>query len=259
MKCTRREMLEAAGIAAGSCALSSCAVDKWATVSDGARKHDFPWAYRELEPDTTARQAYHIYEKGYCMYAVFASVVLQLAKERGEPYRSFSVDMMRYGSGGTAGWGSLCGALNGSAALIGLFTETDEDLRTLVDELFLWYEQTGLPAYIPEKPTYNVDIPKSLSGSVLCHVSVTTWCKVSGYKALTDPHRERCKRLAADTAGKTVELLNAHLVGRTSVSPLFDKETKQCRSCHTKDSKPQNFSGKMICARCHSFNLDKHP
>jgi hypothetical protein len=259
MKRTRREVLEVAGIVAGSCALSSCAVDKLATVSDGARKHDFPWTYRELEPDITAQQAYDIYEKGYCMYAVFSSVVLQLAKERGEPYGSFPVDMMRYGGGGTAGWGSLCGALNGSAALIGLFTETDEDLRTLVDEVFLWYEQSELPVYVPKKPTYNIDIPKSISVSVLCHVSVTKWCKVSGHKAFSDPQKERCKRLAADTARKTVELLNAHIVGRTSVAPQFSKDTEQCRLCHTRGSELQDFSGKMVCTSCHSVHLDKHP
>jgi len=154
---------------------------------------------------------------------------------------------------------SLCGALNGSAALIGLFTETDEDLRILIDELFLWYEQTELPAYLPKKPTYNIDIPKSISASVLCHVSVTKWCTVSGHKAFSDPKKERCKRLSADTARKTVELLNARIVGRTSVTPQFSKETKQCRLCHTRASEVQDFSGKMICTSCHSVDLDKHP
>ncbi|MHC4192479.1 MAG: C-GCAxxG-C-C family protein [Planctomycetota bacterium] len=259
MKLTRREVLEVVGITAGSCALSSCATDKLVTFSDGAGKPDFPWTYTELEPDITAQRAYHIYEKGHCMYGVFASVILQLSKEHGEPYRSFPVDMMRYGGGGTAGWGSLCGALNGSAALIGLFTETDEDLKILVNELFLWYEQTELPVYIPKKPTYNIEIPKSTSVSVLCHVSVTKWCKVSGHKAFSKPQKERCKRLTADTARKTVELLNAHVVGRTSVTPQFNKKTKQCRLCHTRDSELQNSRGKMSCTSCHSFNLDKHP
>jgi len=259
MKRTRREILEIAGIAAGSCALSSCAVDKLATVSDGARRHGFPWSYKELEPDTSAQRAYDIYEKGYCMYAVFASVVLQLAEQHGEPYSSFPVDMMRYGGGGTAGWGSLCGALNGSAALAGLFADKDEDVRTLVDRMFVWYEQAELPAYVPKKPTYNIDIPKSVSGSVLCHVSLTRWCETSGYKAFSDPQKERCRRLAADTAGKTVELLNAHFAGRTAAAPQFSKETEQCGSCHTKDTKLQNFSGKMACASCHSVNLDEHP
>ena len=53
-----------------------------------------------------------------------------------------------------------------------MFTEKDEDLKIFVDELFLWYEQTELPVYIPKKPTYNIEIPKSISVSILCHVSV---------------------------------------------------------------------------------------
>jgi len=192
------------------------------------------------------------------MYGVFESVVSQLAKEHGEPYRSFPVDMMRYGFGGTADWGSLCGALNGSAALIGLFTKKDEDLKTLVDEIFLWYEQTELPVYIPEKPAYDMKIPKSISVSVLCHASVTRWCKVSGHKTFSKPQKERCKRLTADTARKTVEVLNAQFVGRTSTTRQFNKKTKQCRSCHTKGSKLQNSRGKMSCTSCHSNLLGKH-
>jgi NADH pyrophosphatase NudC (nudix superfamily) len=166
---------------------------------------------------------------------------------------------MRYGGGGTAGWASLCGALNGSAALIGLFTKKDDDLKILVDEMFLWYEQTELPVYIPKKPTYNIEITKSISVSVLCHVSVTKWCKVSGHKAFSKAQKERCKRLAADTARKTVEVLNAHFVGQTSVARQFNKKTKECRSCHTKGSELQNTRGKMSCTSCHSFNLNKHP
>jgi hypothetical protein len=84
----------------------------------------------------------------------------------------------------------LFGAFNGSAALIGLFTEKDEYLKILVDELFLWYEQTELLVYIPKKPTYNTEIPKSISVSFLCHVSVTKWCKVAGHKAFIKQQKE---------------------------------------------------------------------
>ena len=259
MNLTRREVLGTVGVVAGSCALSSCAMNKMATFPNRAQKPDFPWTYTELDPDITAQRAYRIYEKGHCMYGVFTSLVSQLAKEHGEPYRSFPVYMMRYGRGGTAGWGSLCGALNGSAALIGLFIEKDEDLKILIDEMFLWYEQTELPVYIPKRPTYNIEIPNSISVSVLCHVSVTRWCKVSGHKTFSKPQKERCKRLTADTAGKTVEVLNAHFAGRTSTTRQFNEKTKQCRSCHTKGSKLQNSHGKMSCTNCHSLSLDKHP
>lgn len=258
MKLTRREILRNAGILAGSCALSSCAMDKLASVPDLSKKPDCPWIYSELDPDISAQKAYRIYDKGHCMYSVFASVVSQLAEEYGEPYRSFPVDMMRYGGGGTAGWGSLCGALNGSAALIGLFTKNEEDLKILVDEIFLWYEQTELPVYIPERPTYNIEVPKSISVSVLCHASLTRWCKVSGHKTFSKAQKERCKRLSADTAKKTIEILNTHLAGRISTTRQFDKKTKQCRSCHTKGSELQNSRGKMSCISCHTIKLDKH-
>lgn len=259
MKLTRREVLGTLGITAGSCAFSSCAMDKLKSFPDGAKEPDYPWTYTELDPDITAQRAYHIYDKGHCMYSVFAAVVSQLAEEHGEPYRSFPVEMMRYGGGGTAGWGSLCGALNGSAALIGLFIEKDEDLNILVDELFLWYEQGKLPVYTPNTPIYNIEIPKSISVSVLCHVSVTKWCKVSGHKTFSKAQKERCKRIAADTARKTVEILNAHFADQDSVSQQFNKTTKTCRLCHTKDSELQNSRGKMSCTSCHSTLLDKHP
>ncbi|MHC4325642.1 MAG: C-GCAxxG-C-C family (seleno)protein [Planctomycetota bacterium] len=259
MKLTRREVLGTIGIAAGSCALSSCAMDESAPFTGRTGRPDFPWTYTELDPDIIAHRAYNNCAKGHCMYGVFASAVSQLAKEHGEPYRSFPVDMMRYGAGGTAGWGSLCGALNGSAALVGLFVKKEEDLKLIVDELFLWYEETELPVYTPKKPTYNTEIPKSISFSILCHVSVTRWCEVSGHKAFSKPQKERCKRLAADTARKTVEVLNAHFAGRTSTVRQFNKKTKQCMSCHTKGGELQDSRGKMSCTSCHSTLPDKHP
>jgi hypothetical protein len=259
MKLTRREILGTFGIAAGSCALSSCAMDKLASDSSQAKKADYPWTYTELDPDITAQKAYHFYDKGHCMYSVFTAVVSQLAEEHGEPYSSFPIGMMRYGGGGTAGWGSLCGALNGSAALAGLFIQKEEDLKILVDELFLWYEQAELPVYVPQKPTYNIEISRSVSVSVLCHVSVTKWCKVSGHKTFSKAQKERCRRLSADTARKTVEILNTYFAGRISTVQQFDKKTKTCRSCHTKASELQNTRGKMRCTSCHSVDLDQHP
>ncbi len=139
---TRRQVLGPLGIVAGSCVLSSCLSKNLASVPDKENKPDFPWAYTELDPDITAEKTYYDCEKGHCMYGVFAPVISQLAEKHGEPYKSFPVDMMRYGVGGTAGSGSLCGSLNGAAALIGLFTETEEQMKQIVGELFLWYEQT---------------------------------------------------------------------------------------------------------------------
>lgn len=247
------------GIVAGSCVLNTCLSENLVLSADEDKTRGFPWVWAELDPDVTAKRAYHDCPKGHCMYGVFASVISQLAEKRGEPYRSFPVDMMRYGLGGTGGWGSLCGALNGSAALTGLFAQTEEHLKQLVDEVFLWYEQTELPVYVPKRPMLDIPIPKSVSGSVLCHVSVTKWCKASGHKALTKPQKERCKRLTADTAKKTVEVLNAYFAGRSTTGRQFDEKTKQCMSCHTKGSEMQNSRGKTSCTSCHSSIGDEHP
>ena len=75
MKLTRREILGTLGITAGSCALSSCAMDESVAFSDRTKKPDFPWTYTELDPDITAQRAYHDCTKGHCMYGVFASVI----------------------------------------------------------------------------------------------------------------------------------------------------------------------------------------
>lgn len=256
---TRREVLGAVGIAAGSCALSSCAMKEMGSFQDGTSKPVFPWKYTELDPDITARKAYYDFDKAYCMYATFAPAISQLADKYGQPYRSFPVEMMRYGAGGVVGWGSLCGTVNGSAALISLFVKKEEELKQLIDELFLWYQQTELPLYVPQKPALDIDMAKSVSNSVLCHVSLTRWCKVSGHKTFSKPRMERCKRLSADTAKKTVEILNAHFASRFTAARKHDEKTQQCRSCHTKGSELQNTLGKMSCTSCHSSLPDEHP
>jgi hypothetical protein len=258
MTLTRREVLGAVGIAAGSCALSSCAIEGKGSFQDRAGKKVFPWKYSELEPETTAHRAYAHCAKGHCMYGVFATVMSHLAEKHGEPYRSFPVDMMIYGAGGVADWGSICGALNGSAALIGLFVKDEAEIKKLVNELFLWYQQTELPQYAPPKPDLNIKVARSLSDSVLCHVSVSRWCKASGHKAYTKEQKERCKRLTVDVAKKAVEILNAHFASQFSAALKHDEKTRQCMPCHTKGSELQNTRGRMDCDSCHSSLPDDH-
>ncbi|MHC4118110.1 MAG: C-GCAxxG-C-C family (seleno)protein, partial [Planctomycetota bacterium] len=207
----------------------------------------------------TAERAYHANRKAHCMYGAFAAVVLQLAEKHGEPYRSFPLGMLRYGAGGVSGSGSLCGALNGSAALIGLFVTDEDEMKALVNELFLWYEQSELPGYAPDKPALDAEIPKSVSESVLCHVSVTRWCRSSGHKAFSEQRKERCARLTAQTAARTVELLNAHFAGDFAAAHDLDDEVKACKSCHTKGSEKSDSRGRMHCGSCHFSLAPEHP
>jgi hypothetical protein len=256
---TRRQVLGPLGIVAGSCVLSSCLHEGLTPALDKTDEPGASWDYHELDPDVTAERAYDACQKGHCMYGVFAPVMLQLAEAYGEPYRSFPVNMMRYGAGGAAGSGSLCGALNGSAALIGLFVKSDEEMQRQVAELFLWYEQTELPVTVPARPVLAGDMPKSVSDSVLCHVSTTRWCRVSGQKAFSTMRKERCRRLTADTARKTVEILNRHGRAQFASAYALSPETKTCKSCHTKGSEKENSRGTMSCGSCHFSMTDKHP
>ena len=256
---TRRDVLGPLGIVAGGCVFSSCLSESRATTLDGEKASNSSWAYHALDPAITAEKAYRAYAKGSCMYGVVESVLSQLAEAYGEPYASFPVDMMRYGAGGTGSSGSLCGALNGAAALIGLFVTSEEEMKQLVGQLFLWYEQSELPVYVPGEPTMDVAMPKSVSQSVLCHVSTTRWCTTSGHQAFSKPRKERCRRLTADTAGKTVEVLNSHFNGRFAPAYSLSEEVKECKSCHTKGSEKSNSRGTMSCGNCHFSIAHEHP
>jgi hypothetical protein len=247
------------GLVAGSCVLSSCLSNNAPSSRSKGVKSGFPWPYAELDPEAIAERTYYDCVKGHCMYGVFAPVITQLAEKWGEPYRSFPVDMMRYGAGGTGGSGSLCGALNGAAALIGLFTESEEQTKKLIGGLFLWYEQTQLPVYVPQKPILDIDVPTSVSDSVLCHVSVTRWGVASGHKIFSKPQKERCKRLTADTAKKTVEILNAGFAGEYRAIAQMRVDVKGCKSCHTKGSEMSNSRGTMSCGSCHFSLAKEHP
>ncbi len=256
---SRRDVLGPLGIVAGSCMLSSYLSGNQAPAADQDQTSSRSWTYHALDPDITAARAYDDYPKGHCMYGVFSAIITQLGEKYGEPFRSFPVGMMHYGGGGAGGWGSLCGALNGSSALIGLFVEKEEDMKKLVAEMFLWYEQTLLPTYTPTKPGLDIEIPKSISDSVLCHASATFWCKVSGHKESSKPRKERCRRLTADVAGKTVELLNSYHHDRFVSVHQFSEDVKECQSCHSKGSEKENSKGSMSCGSCHFSHTEEHP
>lgn len=256
---SRRDVLGPLGVAAGSYMLASYLSGGQAPAADRKQTPDSPWLYRELDPNATAARAYDGYPKGHCMYGVFSAVMTQLGEKYGEPYRSFPIGMMHYGGGGGGGWGSLCGALNGSAALMGLFVGKEKDMKKLVAELFLWYEQTLLPVYSPAEPGLDVEIPKSISDSVLCHASATFWCKVAGQKESSKPRKERCRRLTADVARKTVEILNDYQRDRFAATCQASEEVKECQSCHGKGSEKENSKGAMSCTSCHFSHTDVHP
>lgn len=208
--------------------------------------------YKTAIPSNAADYAYELYSDGGCMYATVKSVLsMTIAKSVPMHY-----EMFRYGHGGCGGQGSLCGACNGVAAAISFHIKDKKECDALVAEVFRWYEMTNLPTYKPEDS--DNDIVTSASGSTLCHVSMTKWCKAAGKDPFSDERKNRCARLTADTVGKTVELLNEYFSdSQKSVKEASPKPS--CAPCHMKDiktgklSKSPKVKVKMDCTVCHAY------
>ena len=235
----RREAFAALSAAFGTAVISGCGGGVRAEPP-APQPMEGQWEYVPLSPTIVAEEAYRAMSDGGCMYGVIKAVLSSWSKAKARPLDGFPFHMFRYGEGGIGGFGSICGALNGGAALIGLF-ENDKPRRTqLIGELFSWYERTTLPRYRPPDQQ-NVRMPRSAAESVLCHVSVSHWCQVSGAEPLSKEMSHRCRCLTADVAAKTVKLLNENLAGvpiQTDVSSAAATD-------------PPKSVGKMRCVTCH--------
>jgi hypothetical protein len=213
------------------------------------------WKYSSLDPSVTGALAYNLYGEGSCMYAIFKSILSQLADKFGDPHASFPYHMMKYGRSGIGGYGTICGALNGAAALIGLLVDGNSTQNELITGLFRWYEKTSLPDFRPQMASLDFTPPPSVSVSTLCHASVTNWVKESGYMADSEQRVERCRRVTGDVAFRTVVVLNEYF-GNTYVTEGHDNEdVRACMTCHGDTGKLSNTFGKMECSSCHTESI----
>lgn len=180
-----------------------------------------------------------------CAFGAFNAIIGQLAAEVGEPYTSIPVQMMDWAGAGVVGFGTLCGTLNGAAAAIGLIC-SGQDARAFVSDLLTWYSETELPTNL-HAPTG--ELPQSTAESNLCHVSLTRWCRSSGFASGSPERAERCSRLSGDVAAKAVEMLNSSALGLQVPS-----EKTVCRACHYMGPSyaAGHFThGEMNCLTCH--------
>ncbi len=259
MGLSRRDLMKKAGMAAvgtGFAGLSLSMANK--AIGAGQEQQnkipDLPWPYKKLDPAAVAEAAYEGYYKGACSYGVFEAIVAPLRKEIGFPYTMMPSTLLVVGQGGVADVASLCGSLNGAASAIFLVTGgMDKKLRdasySIIQDVFLWYEQTALPDYRPKSPKY--EIIKSVSGSNLCHVSVSKWCKASKFKSFSKERSERCGWLTAAVAKYTAESLNKYADGAFKMAYPLSAAAKACRSCHDKGSKLENTRAVTDCGGCH--------
>lgn len=230
--------------------------------------------YAPISSKEAASRAYEAFAEGSCMYAVVKGVVSLVAEKKRSAISPMFYNLFKYGHGGCGGWGSLCGTCNGAAAVMGLFCEEKKTCDKMIAELFRWYESAVLPEYAPASST-DKNFPTSVSESILCHASTSQWARVAKVSVFSPARKERCKRLAADVAKKTVEILNAQhaadkesmegkKVGKASDStadrafgPMGPPDS--CIACHsTPGGRPGSYAAeapktvtKMNCSKCH--------
>ncbi len=212
----------------------------------------WPYPYTILDPEVVRERAHFLYWNGQdCASGVFGAFVQLLADSTGDPWTNIPVEIMLFGRGGGAGWGSLCGTLNGAGAIISMVT-SKADSTALINEVWGWYSSEKLPSDVANEKTYNVQnyvgaLPSNISGSVLCHPSVSQWCLVADQKVSDVERKERCARLAGDIAAKTAEVLNDY-IHSLFVSTFHDTQSVTgCMDCHGK-----NTMTHMECVTCHS-------
>jgi hypothetical protein len=231
---SRRELLLKSGkIVAGAAVLTAGGLS---LAPKTHAKVQYPWPYKKLDPDESAQIAYENWYKNFCCYAVTSGILIPLQKNVGEPYTSFPIISTRWGHGGAVGWGTLCGTLTGTGIVTGLVAGSEGE--KILNDVMAWYTETKLPIFVPEKPKSKI-INVNNSDSPLCHISVGKWMKKEGVKFFSPQRKERCARLSADVASKTVKLLNAWLEGK--YIPVHGSQAK------THDMPAQNN-----CGECHS-------
>jgi hypothetical protein len=281
---TRRDLLGRAGLAFGGVmafgALACSSEDDDCPPPEecpppaepGPQVANFPYqqylpAGYQLNVAAVKETAYHGYYEGGCCHGAFKGLLTELAKV-GQPFNLLPLDLGKFGGGGIASYGSICGAVLGSV-LIQNFVASNAGARAaMMTDLMRWYEREAFPKYVPTavdaaETGLTLDFSATnmvslgvVTGSHLCHASVSSWCAQHGVSASGNDKKARCARLTADVAGKVAEMMNAYLTGGAYTAAAIDTASNACLGCHPATSTAQPVASGMACASCHS---DKAP
>lgn len=269
----RREFLKTgvcttlAGVAVASGLTALKASEAKAEVGPTQAIH--PYGYIPLDVDEMRQRGYDGYRKllpandgttphGECAFGTFNAIIGKLAElDPASGHATIPTQMMEWAAGGVAGYATLCGALNGACAAIGLIC-SNGDAKLFIADLLTWYSESLLPTPLSESsltplPGKEYELPQSVASSNLCHVSVTNWCIASGFASGSGERSERCARLAGDIAAKVAEMLNAGVDSAGALGNPRDNSTI-CGLCHYKGTDyeaGQYTRGKMNCHSCH--------
>lgn len=272
---SRKEFLDATARTAIGVSIGALGGSLLASGGDQARQEPilakaaaqgfpWPWPYVALDPEDIRKRGHKFYYDGGCCYGAFQALVSALGEKLGEPFTLVPPQMMYFGGGGGAGWGTLCGALNGAAAAISLVVDRS-NASSIISELFGWYTTALFPSdksneYAVQKAFLvnrnDKPLMQTASSTPLCHGSVSKWCTESRYKASAPERAERCARLTGDTVARAVEMLNAYQSGAFKAAFTPVKAVSECMSCHDATYGHVLSSTKMDCRQCHNDTWD---
>ncbi len=264
MQETRRKFLKAgcAAVAGATVASSTSLFNTKEAKAEMSATHPYGWPIGGIDVIVAKDLGYQGYkgtsrfspEAGKkCASATFGTIIglfrEAVGNKSNHPVYGIPLSMMQWGSGGVAGFASLCGALNGASAAIGLVC-SNNDAKKYITDLLTWYSESALPVY--PSPKFGKPHIQSIANSNLCHMSVTNWCLSSEFASGSSERSDRCACLSADVSAKVVEMLNSGVKG--ALSNPRDKHTT-CGTCHYKGKKfsdGQFTRGKMNCNSCHT-------
>lgn len=251
---TRAGVLTAGLVTVGAVGLNRVASAD--TVTSGNSPLVLPLKYNKLDVDTAYKLGYDGYFKNACCYAA-ANALLTLLQQSA-PDAGWDVippGMFIYGQGGAFGWGTLCGALNSSLAIIGMASKNSANLG---NELLGWYTQNPFPSKNHESYCAIKNQVTTIADSPLCHISVSKWVAAAGGKSNNSSvseagKKDRCAKVSGDVAAKTAELLNEDLAGTFTATYQPAANFSSCLHCHNgADSMRDDEQGKMDCNICHT-------
>lgn len=124
----------------------------------------------------------------------------------GYPFNQIPTEAFISAAGGY-GQATLCGTVGVAATFIASVCDKETSSKVLA-EFSKWYKNAEFPYYQPE----NLNLPQTVSDSVLCQDSVGNFMEVSGYEYGSAERKSRCAGVAADVTKKVLELLNAELI-----------------------------------------------
>lgn len=242
-----------------------------AQVADFPYQQHLPAGYR-LDAAPVREAAYQGYFAGGCCHGAYSALVGHLATTAGAPFNLLPLDFGKFGGGGIASYGSICGALLGSVLVVNMVVANANARAAMMTDLMRWYEGSAFPSYAPaainageagttlDFSAGNLPRLQVVPGSHLCHASVSTWCARNAVNASGSDKKARCARLTADVAGRTAEMLNAYLASGTFAAAPIDATSSSCLGCHPAGNTVHPVAAAMQCGTCHSDQVEHlHP